>query len=51
VWRGQGTAGYCQGSWVAERSGPSSVQARGPGGPIYNYAPTGYRKAAPWRAY
>jgi hypothetical protein len=50
VWRGQGTAGFCQGSWVAERSGSSSVQARGPGGPIYNYAPPGYR-AAPRHAY
>src|SRR5262249_37728631 len=33
----------------AARSGSSSVEARGPGGPIYNYAP-GYR-AAPRRAY
>ena len=49
VWRGQGTAGYCQGTWVAAGSGSSSVEARGPGGPIYNYAP-GYR-AAPRRAY
>jgi len=48
VWRGQGNAGFCQGTWVAERSG---VQARGPGGPIYNYAPPGYRKAAPRRTY
>src|SRR5262249_8746046 len=36
VWRGQGSAGYCQGTWVAARSGSSSVEARGPGGPIYN---------------
>jgi hypothetical protein len=44
VWRGQGTAGSCQGSWAAARSGSSSVQARGPGGPIYNYAPQGYQR-------
>jgi hypothetical protein len=48
VWRGQGNAGFCQGTWVAERSG---VQAQGPGGPIYNYAPPGYRKVAPRRTY
>jgi hypothetical protein len=41
VWRGQGNAGFCEGTWVAERSG----------GPIYNYAPPGYRKAAPRRTY
>ena len=51
AWRGQGTAGFCQGTWLAERRGASSVQARGPGGPIYNYAPPGYRKAAPRRTY
>ena len=45
VWRGQGTAGFCQGTWVAERRGTPSVQARAPGGPIYNYAPQGYRTA------
>jgi hypothetical protein len=50
VWRGQGTAGFCQGSWVAERSGSYSVQARAPRGPIYNYAPPDYR-AAQRRAY
>ena len=41
VWRGQGNAGFCQGTWVAERSG----------GPIYNYVPPGHRKAAPRRTY
>jgi hypothetical protein len=41
VWSGQGNAGFCQGTWVAERSG----------GPIYNYAPPRYRKAAPRRTY
>lgn len=50
VWRGQGTAGFCQGTWAAERRGTSSVQARGPGGSIYNYAQPGYR-AAPRRPY
>jgi hypothetical protein len=44
VWSGQGTAGFCQGTWVAERRTSSSVQARGPGGPIYNYAPQGYQR-------
>jgi hypothetical protein len=50
MWRGQGTAGFCEGTWVAARSASSSVQARGPGGPIYNYAPPGYR-VAPRRTY
>ena len=50
VWRGQGTAGFCQGTWMAERRGTPSVQARAPGAPIYNYAPQGYR-TAPRRTY
>jgi hypothetical protein len=45
VWRGQGSAGFFQGTWVAERRGTSGVQAVAPGGPIYNYAWPGYRPA------
>jgi hypothetical protein len=51
MWRGQGTAGFCQGKWVAERRGTSSIQALAPGGPIYNYARPGYRATAPRRTY
>ena len=46
VWRGQGNAGYCQGTWVAQRSGGYGAQAlEGPGPgqrPIYNDAPRYY---------
>ncbi len=46
VWRGQGNAGYCQGTWAAQRSGGYGAQAmEGPGPvqrPIYNYAPRYY---------
>jgi hypothetical protein len=45
VWRGQGSAGYCQGTWVAQRMG-YGAQAMAPEGPvqrpIYNYAPRYY---------
>jgi hypothetical protein len=41
VWRGQGSAGTCSGTWVAERSG-YGAQAEGPGRPLYNYAPQYY---------
>ncbi len=41
VWRGQGNAGTCSGTWVAQRSG-YAPQAAGPRGPIYNYAPQYY---------
>jgi hypothetical protein len=34
-WRGQGTAGSCAGTWVAQRSG----FAPRAGAPVYNYAP------------
>jgi hypothetical protein len=43
VWRGQGNAGFCQGTWVAERGGGSGAVAQGPRGPIYNYAPPAYK--------
>ena len=43
VWRGQGSAGACQGTWVAQRvEGGAQAQAEGPGRPIYNYAPRYY---------
>ena len=42
VWRGQGSAGACQGTWVAQRVGGAQAQAEGPGRPIYNYAPRYY---------
>ncbi len=43
VWRGQGSAGACQGTWVAQRvGGGAQAQAEGPGRPIYNYAPRYY---------
>lgn len=43
VWRGQGNAGACQGTWVAQREGYGVAAAEGMG-PIYNYAP-GYNPA------
>jgi hypothetical protein len=46
VWRGQGNAGFCQGTWVAERRAGYSVEAQG-SGPIYNYAPRAYHYAPP----
>jgi hypothetical protein len=45
VWRGQGNAGYCQGTWVAQRSGYGAQAMEGPGPvqrPLYNYAPRYY---------
>jgi hypothetical protein len=47
VWRGQGNAGYCQGTWVAQRSGygAQAMEGEGPGPvqrPLYNYAPRYY---------
>jgi len=45
VWRGQGNAGYCQGTWVAQRTGYGAQAMEGPvQGPFYNYAP-GYNYA------
>jgi hypothetical protein len=38
VWRGQGSSGFCDGTWAAERSGAGGV-AEATGGPLYNYAP------------
>jgi hypothetical protein len=37
VWRGQSSSNACEGTWVAQRSGPITAQARG--APVYNYAP------------
>jgi len=42
VWRGQGSAGACQGTWVAMRR--SGAYAEQPGAPVYDYAPGGYRQ-------
>ncbi|MGB7102400.1 MAG: BA14K family protein [Xanthobacteraceae bacterium] len=39
VWKGQGSAGACQGTWVAMRR--PGAYAEQPGGPIYDYAPQG----------
>jgi|GEM_PF-483114 hypothetical protein len=44
VWRGQGTSGFCAGTWVAERRGFAPRAATG--APVYNYAP---ETAAPMR--
>ena len=38
IWRGQGTAGLCEGTWQAERRSVGAQVMR-PGAPIYNYAP------------
>jgi hypothetical protein len=35
-WRGEGSSGACEGSWVAQRT---ASEAANPGGPVYNYAP------------
>jgi BA14K-like protein len=45
VWQGQGSAGACSGTWVAQRrsagiaAGPGGQIAQAPGGPIYNFVP------------
>jgi hypothetical protein len=46
VWHGQGNAGTCSGTWVAQRSG-YAPRAEGPQGPIYNYAPRYYYRPRP----
>jgi hypothetical protein len=46
VWRGQGSAGFCQGTWVAERRAGYGAEAQASGGPIYNYAPQTHRYGA-----
>ena len=51
VWRGQGNAGSCQGTWVAERRAGYGAQAQGAGGPIYNYTPPAYQYAPPSYRY
>jgi hypothetical protein len=51
VWRGQGNAGSCQGTWVAERSARYGAEVRGPSGPIYSYEPPAYRHAPPTYRY
>ena len=40
VWRGQGNAGACAGSWSAQRMTSQVVAGQMPGTPTYNYAPT-----------
>src|SRR5690242_9211265 len=37
VWRGQNSSNACDGTWVAQRSGPMAAQARG--APLYSFAP------------
>jgi len=47
VWQGQGSAGACSGTWVAQRRssgmaaavGPGAQMAQAPNGPLYNYVP------------
>src|SRR6516164_7321010 len=39
VWRGQGNAGACAGSWSAQRMTSQVVAGQMPGTPTYNYAP------------
>lgn len=51
VWRGQGSAGLCQGTWVAERRAGYGTGAQEPREPIYNYAPRGYQYAPPSYRY
>jgi hypothetical protein len=46
VWRGQGSAGSCEGTWQAQRRS-SGAQVMGRGAPIYNYAPEGVRRYYP----
>ena len=38
VWKGQGSSGACEGTWVAMRRGADNY-AQQPGAPIYNYVP------------
>jgi hypothetical protein len=38
VWRGQGSSGACEGTWVAMRRGADAYSERS-GAPIYNYVP------------
>lgn len=38
VWRGQGSSGACEGTWVAMRRGAEAYSER-PGAPIYDYVP------------
>lgn len=49
-WRGQGSAGTCEGTWIAQRR-TDAIEAEGPGRPIYNYAPgtiaPGYQTVMP----
>jgi hypothetical protein len=45
VWRGQGNVGFCQGTWVAERSAGYAAEAQVPRRPTYNYVPPAYRYA------
>jgi hypothetical protein len=38
VWRGQGSAGACDGTWVAQRRSVG-IEAQATGAPLYDYAP------------
>jgi hypothetical protein len=51
VWSGQGNAGFCQGTWVAERQPGYGAEEQGPRGPIYNFVPPAYRYAPPGYRY
>ena len=47
IWQGQGSAGACSGTWVAQRRSagaaaaaePGAQIAQAPNGPVYNYVP------------
>jgi hypothetical protein len=48
IWRGQGTSGFCEGTWQAQRRS-YGAQVMGRGAPIYNYAPERPRQYYPGR--
>jgi hypothetical protein len=48
VWRGQGSAGACEGTWIAQRR-TDAAQAEGPGRPVYNYAPQNAWRQNSWQ--
>jgi len=54
VWQGQGSAGACSGTWIAQRRSAGAAaavegaqMAPAPGGPVYNFVPPGAAAEAP----
>jgi hypothetical protein len=43
IWRGQGSTGICDGTWLAQRRN-YGAQVMRPGAPVYNYAPLPSRR-------